>query len=264
MEDKKKKTVIVVTFVWREMLSMEKMAFECGLSRLGQYPFAVVHPIRFSIEKIKRKYPQLIDIPMDNHFFESVNTYNEMMLMPEFYYQFQKYDFMLIYQLDAFVFRDELMYWVEQDYDYIGAPWLPSDSLYQRTIGEIIIRLKKLFPIKKFRITHAQKYFEVGNGGFSLRKISTMIRLLSENRSLIDAIPKGSRARQEDIAISVVLSKKTSIRIPNWRIAAHFSFCDNPNRCFRVTKGKIPFGCHAWDTSNWEKFWRGKLWFGNS
>ena len=31
---------------------------------------------------------------------------------------------MLIYQLDAFVFQDDLAYWCQQNYDYIGAPWL--------------------------------------------------------------------------------------------------------------------------------------------
>lgn len=260
----KEKTVIIVTFVWREMLSMEKMAFECALSRLGHYPFAVVHPINYSIDYIKQRYPYVIDIPMGDDNFLSVDTYNEMMLSPEFYFQFKSYDFMLVYQLDAFVFRDELDYWVRQDYDYIGAPWLPSDNLYQRTIGELIIRLRKLLPFKHNQISHANKYFEVGNGGFSLRKISKMIEILERHRALLSKLPKGSRARQEDIVISIVLRKKCHLKIPKWETAARFSFCDNPHRCFRVTKGTLPFGCHAWDTSNWENFWRGKLWFGKS
>ena len=32
---------------------------------------------------------------------------------------------MLIYQLDAYVFKDELLNWANKGYDYIGAPWLP-------------------------------------------------------------------------------------------------------------------------------------------
>ena len=259
-----KKSVVVVTFVWREMRSMEKMAFKCAMSRLGKHPFAIVHPSSYSIDYIKQDYPKLIDVPMDDTNFINVESYNEMMLTPDFYRQFQTYDFMLIYQLDAFVFRDELDYWVEQDYDYIGAPWLPSDSWYQRTIGELIIRLRKFLPSPNpttGRIRHADIYFDVGNGGFSLRKIPTMIRVLSENRALIASLPQRSRARNEDIVISIILGKKCHLKKPNWRIATHFSFENNPNRCFRITKEHLPFGCHAWDTSNWENFWRGILWF---
>ena len=260
----REKSAVVVTFVWRDMLSMEKMAFDCGITRLGKHHFAICHPQSYSIDHIKQKYPHVIDVPMDDACFVGVESYNEMMLTVDFYRQFQQYDFMLIYQLDAFVFRDELDYWMAQDYDYIGAPWLPSDSWFQRTIGEWVIRLRKLLPTPNpatGRIRHADMYFEVGNGGFSLRKISTMISLLSSNEALIASLPKGSRCRNEDVAISLILGKKHSFRKPDWRTAAHFSFENNPNRCFRVTKARLPFGCHAWDSCTWEEFWRGVLWF---
>lgn len=261
----RKKSVVVVTFVWRDLRSMEKMALNCGLVRLARHPFAIVHPKRYSIDALKQKYPQVIDMPMADEHFVSVDSYNEMMLTADFYRQFQQYDFMLIYQLDAFVFRDELDEWVARDYDYIGAPWLPSDSWWQRTVGEMVIRLRKILPsthdYSKGRMRHAAKYFEVGNGGFSLRKVSTMLRVLTENRALIDSLPHGSGARQEDIVFSVILGKKCGLKKPDWHSAVQFAFCDNPNRCFRITKGRLPFGCHAWDTCHWENFWRGKLWF---
>lgn len=259
-----KKSVIVITFVWREMKSMEKMALKCGIKRLGKHPFAVVHPESYSIEYLKQEYPRIIDVKMSDDHFTSRDSYNEMMLMPDFYRHFQDYDFMLIYQLDAFVFRDELDYWVAQDYDYIGAPWLPSDSWFQRTIGRLIIRCRKLLPSpdpSTGHIRHADIFFEVGNGGFSLRKISTMIRILSENKEFIASFPIGSRARNEDIVISIILGKMCHLTKPDWQTAAHFSFETNPNHCFRVTRERLPFGCHAWDTSNWEHFWRGILWF---
>lgn len=120
MEGKKK--AVVVTFVWRDLRSMEKMALKIGLVRLGRHPFAIVHPVSYSIDGIKQKYPHVMDVPMADEHFVSVDSYNEMMLSPDFYRRFQVYDFMLIYQLDAFVFRDELDEWVAKDYDYIGAP----------------------------------------------------------------------------------------------------------------------------------------------
>lgn len=259
-----KKSVIVVTFVWRDMKSMEKMAFDCGVSRLGRHPFAVCHPQSYSIENIKQKNPTIIDVPMEDAHFASRDSYNDMMLKPDFYRQFQAYDFILIYQLDAFIFRDELDTWVAQDFDYIGAPWLPSDSWYQRTIGEAVIRFRKLWSginLQKGCIRHADMYFEVGNGGFSLRKTQTMIRILSENSSLVNQLPRDSRIRNEDVVISLILGRKCRLKKPDWRTAARFSFETNPTRCFRVTHERLPFGCHAWDTNTWEEFWRGIVWF---
>ena len=37
-------------------------------------------------------------------------------------YHFLEYQYMLIYQLDAFVFEDKLDYFCELGYDYIGIP----------------------------------------------------------------------------------------------------------------------------------------------
>ena len=64
---------------------------------------------------------------------------------------------MLIYQTDAFVFRDELKDWCESGYDYIGAPWFEHFT-DKEDVGNFI---------------------GVGNGGFSLRKIDTHIKVLN-------------------------------------------------------------------------------------
>lgn len=47
------------------------------------------------------------------------------MLEADFYRRFGKYKYMLIYQLDAFVFSDKLLDFCEMGYDYIGAPVYP-------------------------------------------------------------------------------------------------------------------------------------------
>ena len=68
----------------------------------------------------------------------------------DFYNGFRKYKFMLVHQLDAYVFKDDLLYWTKQGYDYIGAPWFEGMD----NAG-----------------TNASLLPEIGNGGFSLRKI---------------------------------------------------------------------------------------------
>jgi len=69
---------------------------------------------------------------------------------------FGKYDYILIYQTDCWVFEDNLDYFVELEYDWYGAPW------YQPHIG----------------LTNV-----VGNGGFSLRKISKMIEITETHKN---------------------------------------------------------------------------------
>ena len=55
-------------------------------------------------------------------YFSSVQDYSALMASPDFYSRFMAYTHILVYQLDGYVFRDDLMdRWVV--YDYVGAPW---------------------------------------------------------------------------------------------------------------------------------------------
>ena len=73
--------------------------------------FCLKNNITFEVERFEDKY------------FEDVRGYNALMKNENFYKRFLNYDYMLIYQLDAYVFKDELLYWCDKGYDYIGAPW---------------------------------------------------------------------------------------------------------------------------------------------
>ena len=89
-------------------------------------------------------------------YFKDISGYNRLMLSAEFYESFKNYDFILLYQLDAFVFRDELPYWCQLDYDYIGAPWFTDEP------------------------DGSKKIWRIGNGGFSLRKVQTFLECLNQ------------------------------------------------------------------------------------
>ncbi|MCK5681152.1 hypothetical protein KAI46_10130 [bacterium] len=51
-------------------------------------------------------------------------AYNKLLVFPGFWDAFPSFEYMLIAQLDAFVFRDNLDEWCRKGYAYIGAPWL--------------------------------------------------------------------------------------------------------------------------------------------
>jgi hypothetical protein len=155
---------------------------------------------------------------------------------------------MLLHQLDVFVFRDELLDWCERSYDYIGAPWIeetfPNAPETRKGLPFWIrSRLFRFLP----PIDHT-----VGNGGFSLRRVRTMYRALTWLRRTRHAWG----GRNEDGFWSIALPECWwwYYRVPSVDEALGFSFEVNPSICYEKTKGKLPFGCHAWE-SNEPEFW---------
>src|SRR5690348_1774790 len=64
----------------------------------------------------------------ENRYFNSIEGYNILMTSMDFLNAFSRHNYILVYQLDSLVFRDELDYWCSQGYDYIGAPWFEKDN----------------------------------------------------------------------------------------------------------------------------------------
>ncbi len=209
---------------------------------LGKHDFSIICPNDLDIkecEDILNFYNINYKTErFENKFFESIERYNQLMLDSNFYKKFSEYDFMLIYQLDAYVFRDELEYWCKKDYDYIGAPWFEGFSLSN---------------------SNAQLLDVAGNGGFSLRKIKSFIDILKHEKEAKEFIEKYIKDGQnEDMFFSKFakkIKKDFNVALPNE--AMHFSFETQPKRLYQMTNGQLPFGCHAWERYNfdfWEKF----------
>ena len=69
------------------------------------------------------------------------------MVSPLFYLNFKKYRYLLIYQLDALVFRDELLEWCSKEIDYIGfyeKPILKFNLKLHDPISEYLNSLTKI------------------------------------------------------------------------------------------------------------------------
>ena len=149
------------------------------------------------------------------------------MLSCEFYRRFEKYEYILIYQLDAFVFSDQMQYFCKLGYDYIGAPWLHGIFNY---------------------VDSSHYLWNVGNGGLSLRKVPSFIRILEERKPLL-----GDQIKNEDLYYSSIVDEK--FRIAPIDIALQFAFERQVKKCFELNKRQLPFGCHAWERYNLN-FWK--------
>lgn len=198
------------------------------------------------------------------NYFANLTGYNKLLLSLDFYKRFISFKYILIYQLDAWVFRDELNYWCQQNYDYIGAPWI-----YKNIEGDRI-------------------FAGVGNGGFSLRKVHSHIKAL-KSFALINTLgyafylfknesqkygPAKSFIKNfvynnsyyrfnrfsenEDVYWGIFVSGKFKwFNVPNEATASKFSVELMPT-FFINSKYELPFGCHAWEKYE-PDFWKNHI-----
>ena len=149
--------VVVPGYKRAQFTPDEEISFRHLEHFLGRYDKFLAVPQSLDIER-----PGFELRRFDDSYFGSTIAYNKLMLSPLFYRAFEQYRYILIYHLDALVFSDCLLEWCATDWDYIGAPWLQCpDSPW---VGSP----------------------RVGNGGFSLRKVESFLRVLSSDKHWID------------------------------------------------------------------------------
>ena len=140
----------------------------------------------------------------DDKYFESNKSYSQLCLSYDFYKKFDDYEYMLIYQTDCWIFRNEIKKFCEMGYDYIGGPIYSPGSRWPSFKNS-------MRPV-------------VGNGGLSLRKISMMLKLTDPNGYLYNKYKdEWNSVEYEDMFICDVLAHDIYINIPDYRIAEQFS-----------------------------------------
>jgi len=197
----------------------------------------------------------------DKTYFQSINGYNVLLLSKSFYEQFLNYEYILIYQLDSYVFYDALEYWCQKKYDYIGSPWMHDYSNlglkdYAFCIFTFLKRIMREFAIP----LNANN--KVGNGGFSLRKTSKFHYVLEniDKKILRNYLKYNIDIRyNEDVFWSLEIERFKQLKLvkPTFDEALMFSIDGNPNKILPYLPA-MPFGCHGWSKPNqivnWLKF----------
>lgn len=181
-------------------------------------------------------------IRLDAKYFESVDSYNRLMLSKHFYRLFNAFDYMLLIQTDAIVFRDELDDWCERGYDYIGAPWPDGQVIRPLCIGSYPLINRLLYWLYK----PVHKY--VGNGGLSMRNISAALEILDKHWFVANTWD-----RYEDLFWALY-----SRNVPGETEASMFSLEQDASNYYRANGNLLPFGCHAWERYEPE-FWRAQF-----
>lgn len=245
--------VIIVPLYKNELNEFEHISLKQCFKIFTGKTIIAIKPKSLNLSCITKEYPFNDVVSFDDEFFVNINGYNKLMLSAIFYERFLAYNYMLIYQTDAFVFTDQLDFWANAGYDYIGAPWLrplKNNNLFNRYIFAIKCYIYTKFNVKKNGLPKGkQLYNKVGNGGFSLRNISKFHEICIVKRELAEQyINLNNPSFNEDIFWSIEVNRKSlKLKIPNLREGLKFAFENYPAYAFRLNNGELPFGCHAWE-----------------
>lgn len=231
----------------------------CG-NLLGCHPIFIVHPHGLNLEPYFDLLPTATPLPVPAEWMASIRAYNRMMINPAFYAMFERFSHLLVHEPDALVISDQLLYWCEKPFDYIGAPWF--EGFHAAPPDAPIIG--------------------VGNSGFCLINISAIRSLLDSSQRWISrkfilnelsrkllgrtsrfsfdflfrafgkAGTMGGAHRLVATNCDTFLSNHASVcnlnsfRIADPLSAILFSWEVNPQSCFRLCGRSLPFGVHAW------------------
>ncbi|MVM38040.1 hypothetical protein GO730_11295 [Spirosoma sp. HMF3257] len=258
-------SVNVVVPVYKiQLTDYERISLTQCLQILGSYPIWLVAPHTLDVSAYRELGPALQVRTFNDDYFADIQGYNKLMLSEEFYQAFTDKDYILIHQLDAFVFQNDLDYWCQQNYDYIGAPLL-RDRDFTGWVDQLDFTIRKQvatwIDLKKPDGKTPREIISlntVGNGGLSLRRTSAMLRCLKRFKRRIAEYEKNSMYQyNEDIFWSIEVNRYwPHLRIPSYRKALHFSIEFFPKWAIEhYNHGKLPFGCHAWDVHGTD-YWR--------
>ena len=245
----------------------ELLSIKQTFKKLSDFPFYVVCPHHLDIAFYKSLATEfnvsLSIIRFNKKYFSNITGYNRLLISIDFFKKFIDYKFILICQLDVWIFKSDLVQWCNKDYDYVGAPWF-------------------------HKIKDNQLVFDgVGNGGFSLRNVASHIKVLRSFsfihkpgyliylfkinpsiKTLKDIILGitfknntfhlfNSFLENEDIFWSKIANRNFKwFEIAPQELALKFSIEMYPSY-FIKTKNDLPLGCHAWlkyEPDFWKKF----------
>lgn len=254
---------ILIPIYKQSIDKFEEKSFRQCLNILSKYPIYIITHKKLNTKlynDIASEYEKYLHYEyFDEVFFQNIQGYNRLMLNIDFYNRFKSNKYILIYQLDAYVFKDELDYWCQQSYDYIGAPWFERYSSHEknallwdvgnggfslRRVQYFIKVLKWKLPVKKINLKDLLCHFSIGKLLYIFGYYNTMKYHIETNQI------------NEDAFYTQFLKRSwITPKVPDVITAAHFSFEQSPSYLFKLCNNQLPFGCHGFLKYEYDTFW---------
>lgn len=247
--------VVVVIPIYKAVLGeLDRISLRQTCQVLADYPLVAVHPEGLDTSALAAEFPQLKFRAFDAAYFAGVEGYNRFMLSETFYEAFADYRYLLIAQLDVFIFKDELREWCLKDYDYVGAPWIARD-VYKLPLVRQFVKAYSAWKRSRGQRTQFERYGHVGNGGLSLRKVESHLRVLRSMPDVVRLYAEVNNRRHLFNEDTFWGMEPHDFRYPSQEEAMLFSYNKYPELSYRLTGGATPFGCHGWTKPRYMKFW---------
>ena len=251
-------TVEVVIPIYKKDISiLEMKSLQQVYKILNKHTLTVIKPTSLDLSELLNDFPLLKVRSFEDSFFNGISGYNKLMLSETFYSCFFQTKYILIYQLDAYVFKDELLCWCDKGYDYVGAPWLKK-PIYNAPIISSIKKLLYICQKSKGKMSKQELYNKIGNGGFSLRKVDSHYEAIMKHQEQIHTfLNNKGHLYNEDVFWATV----PRFRYPKATEALEFAFDKYPSLCYKLNNKKFPFGCHGWYKRKMKSFWKSYIEF---
>lgn len=212
------KSVMILIPIYRETLSKVEVL---SLHRTRQVLDS--HLVSFVAPECMRKFlaaKEFEAVYFPDKCMNSLSAYNRLLMSRDLYERFQEFEYILICQLDVWVFHDSINDFVDLHYDYIGAPTL--------------VRMNEQGEPELFG----------ANGGFSLRRVSTFMRILDAHKE--EAV---QWTGNEDEFFSFCGEKyPKEFRVAPKDIAMRFAFDRFSRYMYRKNQKRLPMAWHGWLT----------------
>lgn len=185
-----------------------------------------------SYNNVQYQSDKFLTFAFDEDFFQSSLTYNKLLINKQTYLELiEDYNYILIAQTDAYIFEDQLEYWINKNYNYIGS--------YEGIIKQSDI--DNIFDISNYSIDNKYPVIHM-NGGFSLRNIQYCINTLENVNSLCDQIfQSNTYTFGEDMIFSIYSNNQVNALDSIKFGFSHIYFSD----VYAINNYNLPFGAHA-------------------
>ena len=229
-----KKCIIIIPTHTFDLKDYEVMSLKQILSfyqnKYDDIDIAITFPWNLDIHELEKyniDINSILSFQQNLYWFENEHQYNRLCIHNDLYSIWKNdYEYMLIYQLDSFMFKDELYYWCNKGYDYIGGYDYLDNYNYNN-------------------LDDNKLYFTL-NGGFSLRKISKFNEITKDN-NLMNELDE-TYFWEDRVFTHKIYKNKLTIKLEDL-----FKFSIDiriyQSNYFNLIYPDLPFGCHRFHIS---------------
>lgn len=233
--------------------------------QLTDHPVYLVYPETISPQAYLDIHPSLKLQPVPAAWLASVHAYNQMKMDVTFYQLFASYEFLMTYELDAWIFSAAIEEHNGFTYDFIGAPIFEgfmeagpdAGFLPQLNSGFSIRRvpscLKALDQLRRYRSRWKLQRFFLEKFRFLRRWVSPVLYQVIFDDQLKGYFT-GWYFHEDMIWTHIVPVLFPFFKVAPPDIAARFSFEVNAPVLLERQHGVLPLGCHAW--AKFPAFWQ--------